>query len=153
MLRITQRTLREQPPSAARRRVSGGGTTQRRVHPAVRGARLFLYLVATMAASRPDSEWSIARFRPTVLVEIDGADDGTFPDDEWVGTKVTVGTALVDVFCPTPRCAMPGRAQAVNGLERDKRVLQALRDVHTNNLGVYANVVETGAVRLGDPVT
>ena len=51
MLRITQRTQRGRPPSpeasAARRSFSGGGS---RVRAAVRGARLFLYLVATMAA-------------------------------------------------------------------------------------------------------
>jgi len=106
--------------------------------------------LAAIAAAYPDGDWDVRRFRPTALVDI--PDAGGFVEDGWVGSRVRLGDATVEVFMPTPRCAMPGRAQAANGLRRDKRILTTLRDSHLNNLGAYASVVTPGSVAVGDPV-
>lgn len=104
--------------------------------------------IARCAEARPETTWDVRRFRPNVLVD---ADDGGFPEDAWVGRRVRLGTAVLDVQQPTVRCAMPLRAQP-GGIARDVNVFRTMRDVHDNHLGVYAAVVEPGTVRLGDTV-
>ena len=101
-------------------------------------------------ASHPDGQWDVHRFRPGVLVE---TDEGGFAEDTWIGANVRLGDVVVQPFMPTPRCAMPGRAQPAHGLDRDADVLRTLQRVHDNNLGVYASVARPGPVTLGDPVT
>ena len=75
-----------------------------------------------------------------------------FVEDGWVGTQVRLGGAVIEVFMPTPRCAMPGRAQPAHGLVRDLTITTTVRDHHENNLGIYATVAVAGPVELGDPV-
>jgi uncharacterized protein YcbX len=112
-----------------------------------------LLTTASLEAARaayPDGQWEVHRFRPTVLVDT-GSEEG-FVEDAWVGGQVRVGAAVIDVFMPTPRCAMPGRAQPAHALTRDKTILTTLRDHHQNNLGIYATVAAPGPVAVGDPV-
>jgi uncharacterized protein YcbX len=99
-------------------------------------------------AGHPAGQWDVRRFRPTALVDAEG--DG-FVEDDWVGGKIRIGEAVLDVFMPTVRCAMPTRPQP-GGLARDLAISRTLTDRHANNLGVYANVGVPGSVRLGDPV-
>jgi hypothetical protein len=106
--------------------------------------------LAAMSGTYPDGQWDVQRFRPTALVDTGEATG--FVEDAWVGGQVHVGGAVIDVFMPTPRCAMPGRAQPAQGLVRDKSILTTLRDQHENNLGIYAAVAVAGPVAVGDPV-
>ncbi|MGI8661963.1 MAG: MOSC domain-containing protein [Acidimicrobiales bacterium] len=103
------------------------------------------------AALRPGADWSIHRFRPTVLIDTGEAEG--FVEDAWVGATVALGAASVEVFMATPRCSMPPRAQPPNGLEREVEVASILRDHHENNLGVYATITTAGTVAVGDAVT
>ncbi len=106
--------------------------------------------LAAMSGTYPDGQWDVHRFRPTALV--DTGDATGFVEDTWIGGQVHVGGAVIDVFMPTPRCAMPGRAQPAHGLGRDKSILTTLRDQHENNLGIYAAVAVPGPVAVGDVV-
>ena len=101
--------------------------------------------LAAAAALHPDGTWDVRRFRPTALFDVAGAD---WAEDGWA--TVEAGTVRSDVLMPTPRCSMPPRAQP--GLERDPRVSATLRDHHENNLGIYATIVEGGAIAVGDAV-
>jgi uncharacterized protein YcbX len=92
-------------------------------------------------------EWDVRRFRPTLLVESDGAG---FPEDEWIGSAVRVGEAELTVVSPTVRCVMTTRAQP--GLERDLDIVKAVNHDHESNLGVYAVVSRPGRVAVGDTV-
>ncbi|MEY2571299.1 MAG: uncharacterized protein QOE63_1649 [Acidimicrobiaceae bacterium] len=107
--------------------------------------------VAAAAAAYPEGQWSVRRFRPTVL--IDSGDGEGFVEDDWVGHDVQVGGATCNPFMATPRCAMPTRAQSLHGLERDTAISRTLTDVHRNDLGVYCAVAAAGPVALGDAVT
>ena len=93
----------------------------------------------------PSGEWDVRRFRPTALFEVDG---DAFAEDAW--QAVEAGSVRSEVLMPTMRCSMPSRAQP--GLERDKAIGTTLRDRHDNNLGLYAKIVEAGAISLGDEV-
>ena len=97
----------------------------------------------------PAGDWDVRRFRPTLLISATGAAAG-FEEDAWVGREVTCGEVVFEPFMPTPRCAMPTRAQP--GLARDKAISRTLTDHHANVLGVYAQVVRGGCVRIGDEV-
>ena len=101
--------------------------------------------LAGASGLHPDGAWDVRRFRPTALFDVPG--DG-FAEDAW--KEVAVGPARSEVLMPTMRCSMPSRAQP--GLELDKAIGTTLRDRHDNNLGVYAKIVEAGAIAIGDEV-
>ncbi len=102
-----------------------------------------------MSGERADLQWEVARFRPNMLLEVEG--EGRVEDD-WVGRKVQVGGAELQVRKPCSRCVMTTRAQP-GGVERQLDVLRHLNASHRSNLGVLASVVREGVVRVGQAVT
>ena len=104
--------------------------------------------LGTIAGEHTDGQWDVRRFRPTGLIET-GTDGSTgYPEEGW--PTFDLGEAQVEVLMPTPRCTMPSRAQP--GLARDKAIGTTIRDVNSNNMGVYASVTRGGTVRVGDSV-
>ena len=92
------------------------------------------------------------RFR--MLLEIQGC--APHEEDTWIGHRVKLGEAVVEIPGPVPRCATTTRDPST-GL----RDLDALREIAAYrgkregkniDFGVYARVVEPGRVRVGDPV-
>jgi hypothetical protein len=117
--------------------------------------------LAAMAAANPDGDWSVRRFRPNVLVDTGeaGANGaGEVPEDAWVGGRLALGTAALDVLMRTVRCALPLRAQPQGRggdeppLARDVGIYRTMAAEHDNHLGVYADVAAAGTVRVGDAV-
>jgi uncharacterized protein YcbX len=98
-------------------------------------------------AAGSQSIFDVRRFRPNVLVEAPG--DG-FIEDAWCGRELRIGTARVRVEMRCPRCSMTTHGFA--DLPRDPKVMRALVQHHGGDLGVYAQVIEPGEVRLGDAV-
>ena len=91
------------------------------------------------------------RFR--MLLELEGLEP--LAEEEWRARRVRVGEALLLVGEPTPRCAVPS-ASPDSGV-RDRDVLRELverrgRVAGEACLGVYAEVLEPGLVRVGDEV-
>jgi uncharacterized protein YcbX len=91
------------------------------------------------------------RFR--MLLELDGLEP--LEEERWRNCRVRAGSATLLVGDPTPRCAVPS-ASPDTGL-RDRDVLREL--IETRGpvdgepcLGVYAEVLEPGVVRVGDEV-
>jgi uncharacterized protein YcbX len=101
--------------------------------------------LAAAAELHPDGEWDVRRFRPNALLDVAGT---SFAEDAW--KEVAAGSLRTEVMMPTMRCSMPSRAQP--GLARDKAIGTTLRDLHDNNLGLYAKIVEAGAISVGDEV-
>jgi uncharacterized protein YcbX len=117
--------------------------------------------LAAMAAAAPGSDWSVRRFRPNVLVDTGpagGREPGGVPEDAWVGRRLALGTAALDVVMQTVRCALPLRAQPAGpgpgepALGRDVGLYRTMAAEHANHLGVYAEVAAAGTVRVGDAV-
>lgn len=104
--------------------------------------------IAAMAAVEPDGDWQPARFRPTILMAAAG--EG-FVEEEWIGSPLALGGAVIAPFMPTIRCAIPARAQP--GLRKAPEVLRAVTRHRMGNLGVYAAVVDAGHVAVGDPIS
>lgn len=91
------------------------------------------------------------RFR--MLFELDGLE--ALGEEAWRGRRVRIGEVLLLVGDATPRCAVPS-ASPDTGV-RDRDVLRELieRRGPVNGepcLGVYAEVLEPGVVRVGDEV-
>jgi uncharacterized protein YcbX len=102
----------------------------------------------------PEGDWSPARFRMNLLVD---ADLEGIPENEWVGRRLRVGSAELEVTAPAPRCVMTTLAQA--GLPRDRAILRTVAEHNRREfggfgiwacLGVYANVVAPGQISCGD---
>jgi hypothetical protein len=114
-------------------------------------ADVHLLTTASLRAARAlyaDGDWDVRRFRPTMLIGVDGDD---FAEDSWIGSHVQFGAAaIVEVFMPAIRCSMPPREQP--GLLRDRGISTTLRDHHNFCLGVYAALRSDGVVRPGDEV-
>jgi hypothetical protein len=117
-------------------------------------APIHLLTTATLRAAaevRPDLDWDARRFRPNLVLDVEG---GLFEEQRWVGRRIRVGAVVLHIDSPTVRCAMPLRAQP-GGIERQPELYRALHDLNAefpDHLGVYASVVEAGTVAVGDPV-
>ena len=87
------------------------------------------------------------RFR--MMVQVDG--EAPFAEDAWVGCEVAVGSAVVRVVEECSRCAVT-TVDPDTG-RRDVDALRAMVQAKgAADLGVYADVVQPGVIRLGDAV-
>jgi uncharacterized protein YcbX len=91
------------------------------------------------------------RFR--MLLELDGLE--ALAEEAWGGRRVRVGEATLLVGDPTPRCAVPSASPDTGCRDRD--VLRELLERRGSLdgeacLGVYAEVLEPGVVRVNDEV-
>ena len=92
----------------------------------------------------PDAKIDERRFRPNIVLDGEG-------EQAWLGRILSIGGAKLRVTYPTERCVMTTLAQA--DLPADPRVLRALAQERDACFGVYAQVVQPGHVRVGDPAS
>jgi uncharacterized protein len=100
------------------------------------GARLSLVTTGTLGS------WDRRRFRSNVVV--DGAGE-----EALVGTRTRLGSAVLAVGTPIPRCVMVTRPQP-GGIGRDTGVLKTIHRERGGELAVAAQVLVPGTVRTGD---
>lgn len=115
------------------------------------GSVLHVLTTASLASARalyPQGDWRPERFRPNVLVET--LAEAGWAEDDWVGKSVEVSGMSIEVTKPCDRCVLVTRA--VGGFDADKQILQTLAQHHDANLGIKANVLGVGVVRVGDSV-
>jgi MOSC domain-containing protein len=91
--------------------------------------------------------WDRRRFRGNVLVETTAVDE----EQHLVGTRVALGTTVLDVVKPIDRCVITTRPQP-GGIERDLDVLRTINAERQTRLGVGALVVRAGEISVGDPL-
>lgn len=105
-----------------------------------------LHLITTaglreLGLAAPDAQ----RFRPNVVIDAPGTG---FIEDDWIGRELLLGDAVrVRITGSAVRCVMVGMAQAE--LPEQPRLLRHVAQLHDTCFGVYATVVEPGAVTLG----
>jgi len=102
----------------------------------------------TAARLHPDGDWDPRRFRPNVLVDLDGAG---WLEDEWVGQSLRLGAASVTPTQPCVRCTMVTRPQP--GLDADADVFRTLARNHRGLFGVWSDVARPGVISVGDPAS
>ena len=99
----------------------------------------------TAAGLHPNGVWDPRRFRPNVLIDVEG--DG-WAEDAWVEQPLQVGDAMLLPIEPCMRCTMVTRAQP--GLDADVDVFRTLARSHRGRFGVWSVVASTGPVSIGD---
>ena len=91
------------------------------------------------------------RFR--MLLELEGLEP--LAEEAWQSRRLRVGEATLLVGVPTPRCAVPSASPDTGRRDRDvlRELLERRGSVDGEPcLGVYAEVLEPGVVRVGDAV-
>ena len=92
------------------------------------------------------------RFRANILVETEKPEP--FLEDGWVGGTLVFGdgeqSPAVSVTMPDLRCVMINLDP--DSAAKDARVMKTVVRLNQNNAGVYATVVRTGTIRVGDRV-
>jgi uncharacterized protein YcbX len=103
----------------------------------------------TMHALGPASNFDVRRFRPNLLLDFTDSDE-PFPEQNWIGKSISVGSARIEIVGTCPRCSMT--THGFDGLPRDTDIMRRLVENAGGNLGVYGKIVKTGSVALGDTV-
>jgi uncharacterized protein YcbX len=102
----------------------------------------------TLARLAPDSAWDERRFRPNVFVEADDPDG--YPELGWIGRRLRVGSAVIEVVAGCPRCVMA--TQSVDDVPQDHRIMRTLVRETKHIAGIYARVIEEGQAQEGDEI-
>ncbi|HVM15886.1 MAG TPA: MOSC domain-containing protein [Egibacteraceae bacterium] len=99
-----------------------------------------------------DEPLDARRFR--MLVTFAGG--SAYDEEAWDGQRVRLGDAVVRVRGPVPRCAVTTRSPDTGRKDFDAlQAIAAARGLGPDggvDFGVYAEVVEPGRVRVGDPL-
>lgn len=106
--------------------------------------------LGAMKAAVPDSVVDIKRFRPSLVV--DSGDVDGHPEFQWKNKRIAMGSVVIEILDPCPRCVMVTRA--INkDIPEDRAVLRHIvRDLN-QSVGVYARVLTPGTCFVGDEVT
>jgi uncharacterized protein len=92
------------------------------------------------------------RFR--MLIELSGG--AAHEEDTWVGGRIAIGSAVLRISSPVPRCAMTTHDPATGLRDLDTlraiRTYRGLRDGKHLDFGVWGEVEQPGRIRLGDEV-
>jgi uncharacterized protein len=99
----------------------------------------------TAAQFHPDGVWDTRRFRPNVLIDVDG--EGWL-EDQWIGRPLHIGDVTLMPRQPCIRCTMVTRAQP--GLDADVEVFRTLARHHHGHFGVWSDVLEAGRLSVGN---
>jgi uncharacterized protein YcbX len=101
-----------------------------------------------LQARLPASEVDRRRFRPNILLDVDGCE---LVEDGWVGHRFALGSAVVRIRERAERCVMTTNRQ--DELPQDPAILAAVTKLNDVCLGVFATVEEPGTIRVGDTPT
>jgi uncharacterized protein YcbX len=115
-----------------------------------------LHLITTATLAEIGVE--ALRYRPNIVV---ATPEGCppFVENTWIGRTLRIGTVLLHTTLPTPRCSVPTLEHGDRG--REPRALRVPADRNRVEVpgfgvlpcaGLYADVLEPGAVRTGDEV-
>jgi len=137
-------------------RLGGGVELMKLKHGIFDEASVSVISLATMAGIGREAGVDLdrRRFRANILLETHQRD--IFLEDGWVGGTLVFGSSseprpAVSVTARDVRCAMVNFDP--DTVAQDKRVLKTVVRLNQNNAGVYGTVVQTGTLRVGDPVS
>jgi len=91
----------------------------------------------------PQGRFEVRRFRPNIVVNTQ-SEQPEFLENQWIGKTLAIGDNVrLKVTEPCPRCVMTTLPQA--DLPEDKGILRTALQNNNGHVGIYANVVQTGA--------
>jgi uncharacterized protein YcbX len=98
----------------------------------------------------PSSRFEPRRFRPNLIIDTSGQKG--FVENEWIGKTLAIGPEVrIHVTGPCPRCVMTTLPQG--DLPKDPAILKTAARHNEARVGIYASVVQTGTIHIGDTLT
>ncbi len=98
----------------------------------------------------PQGAFEIPRFRPNLVIDAVG-EKKSFAENAWIGRTLFIGNEVrLRVTSPCARCVMTTLPQG--DLPKDPGILRTALEHNGGHVGVYAEVLEIGTIRSGDPV-
>jgi uncharacterized protein len=117
-------------------------------------ASIFSTASAEELARRSGSDRPLDSRRFRMLIEVAGC--APHEEDAWIGRRVYIGEAVVEVVCPVARCVVTTQNPSTGLKDFDTlkaiRRYRGLREGNKIDFGVYADVLSPGLVRVGDSV-
>lgn len=105
--------------------------------------------LAYLAERNPEGDWDARRFRANFVIEPEVGQDG-LTEQSWVGQRLVMGEIEMSCVSPAPRCGAITRAQQDFGV--DTGILRTVVNEANQNVGVYAETITSGEIRVGDKV-
>jgi uncharacterized protein YcbX len=105
--------------------------------------------LAALKALHPAGQADPRRFRPNVYVEM-GERPGSFPETEWIGRDLMIGSERLTITEPTRRCGLTIQSQT--DLAHDPDILRHLVRNNGHNIGVYCVPERMITIRTDDRV-
>jgi uncharacterized protein YcbX len=116
-------------------------------------APVHLLTTATLDALRalyPAGRFEVRRFRPNIVVAIEGA-PRAFVENDWIGRTLQLGSEVrLQITRPCGRCVMTTLPQS--DLPADPDILKTAVRHNKGHVGVYATVLRGGTIRRGDAI-
>lgn len=98
----------------------------------------------------PESDFHINRFRPNILIRTK-EDSSGFIENSWIGKEIAIGDEVIlKITQACPRCVMTTLEQ--NEFSKDLNILKTIIKHNSGNSGIYADVIHTGTIKLGDTI-
>jgi len=136
-------------------RFGGGVELMKLKHGIFDDAPVSVISLSTIAGISRQAERDLDRRRFRANIVLETLQSEPFLEDGWVGGTLVFGSSeprpAVSVTARDVRCAMIN-LDPDSGAQ-DKRVLKTVVRLNQNNAGVYGTVVQTGTLRVGDPVS
>lgn len=102
-----------------------------------------------LSALNTAADWDEARFRPNLVIETSDAFAGLV-EQSWLGHTIKIGDVTIACSETAPRCGAVVRKQ--QNLAQDSSILRTIvREAH-QNLGIYADILGQGNIKVGDAV-
>jgi len=100
--------------------------------------------LSLLQKSLPDSGIDVRRFRPNIVI------DSQYIDDELIGKTIKIGEIILEITHKTQRCRMISLKQL--NIEKSPEILKSVSKNFGLYFGVYARVISTGSISIGDHV-
>jgi uncharacterized protein len=102
----------------------------------------------TAAGVHPRGDWQLRRFRPNLVLDVDGAG---WVEDAWCGSStVGIGAVALHPQEPCVRCTMVTRPQP--DVDEDRDIFRTLARNHGGRFVAWTAVGTGGTVRVGDEI-